>query len=151
MVKAFCVIHLRLESSVFQRCIYTLVKQDAVLWFYVELGTCPNKLLKLLLFWFFIRKTNVLCRQHRPHHCVENICEPGPAAGPMSPVVHRHGTRSNNRILNSFDCVLIRKCSENCNTRSSQAGIDLYWVLNWFLLVEGDVVSWCKSAWMKCN
>lgn len=98
--KAFCVLHLRLESSVFQKCIYfTLVKKDAVLSFYVELGRCPNKLLKLLLFWLFFRKTNVLCRQHRPHHCVENICESGPAAGPMSPVVHRHGTRSKNLLF----------------------------------------------------
>lgn len=47
MVKAFCVIHLRLESSGFHR---TKVKQDAVLSFYVELGTCPYRLLMLLLF-----------------------------------------------------------------------------------------------------
>lgn len=31
--------------------------------------------LKLLFFWVFIRKKNVLCRQYRPYHCVENLCD----------------------------------------------------------------------------
>lgn len=74
--------------------------------------------LKLLFVWVFIRKKNVLCRQYRPYHCVENARDYWPAAGPMSPVVHWHGTRSNNvglQILWLFHCVLARRCSKTCS------------------------------------
>lgn len=39
-----------------------------------------NVSLKLLFFWVFIRKKNVLCRQYRPNHCVENTRDQRPAA-----------------------------------------------------------------------
>lgn len=79
--------------------INTSAKPAAALWFYVKLVKCQQTVSLKLLFWFFIRKTNVLCRQHRTYPCVENVCESWPAARPESSVVYRHGVRSNNLLL----------------------------------------------------